>query len=192
MEELAKSDEADSVEQAEGAAEKTDSEAAADETAETKKREPRQPNLFWALMPILSMVALMLYVFGFVANADEYDAAHMPLLCAIVVACCVGVAYGRSFMDMLQGMINRLTTSMEAILILLLVGLLISSFMISGTIPALIYYGLDLLTPTLFLPVGCIMCAVVGLACGSSWTATATRPWEASTQSSSLRTRWRS
>ena len=48
---------------------------------------------------------------------------------------------------------------MEAILILLLVGLLISSFMISGTIPALIYYGLALLTPQTFLPIGCIICA---------------------------------
>ena len=50
------------------------------------------------------------------------------------------------------------------------VGILVASFIMSGTIPALIYYGLDLLTPKLFLPIGCIMCAVVGLACGSSWT----------------------
>lgn len=137
-------------------------------------REQRLPNLFWALFPILCMVGLMLYVFGFVADSDTYDAAHMPLLCSIVVACAVGVAYGRSFKDMLDGMLERLATSLEAILILLLVGLLISAFMISGTIPALIYYGLDLLTPSFFLPVGCILCAVVGLACGSSWTATAT------------------
>ena len=134
----------------------------------------RLPNLFWALVPILSMVALMLYVFGFVADTEVYDAAHMPLLCSTIVACAVGVAYGRSFKYMLQGILDRLLVSMEAILILLLVGLLISSFMISGTIPALIYYGLMLLTPQTFLPIGCIICAVVGWACGSSWTATAT------------------
>src|SRR5699024_4540122 len=51
---------------------------------------------------------------------------------------------------------------------------LVSAFMISGTIPTLIYYGLDFLSPQTFLPVGCLLCAVVGLACGSSWTATAT------------------
>lgn len=130
--------------------------------------------MFWALVPILAMIGLMLFVFGFAADRNEYDAAHMPLLCAIAVACIVGVAHGRSFKEMLQGMMTRLTTSMEAILILLLVGLLISSFMISGTIPSLIYYGLDLLSPSLFLPIGCIMCALVGFACGSSWTATAT------------------
>ena len=149
-------------------------EGAVAEAAGKPAREPRLPNLFWALVPILAMVVLMLYVFGFVADPNKYDAAHMPLLCAIVVACIVGVVHGHTFKDMLQGMLNRLMTSMEAILILLLVGLLISSFMISGTIPALIYYGLDLLTPSLFLPVGCLMCALVGLACGSSWTATAT------------------
>ncbi len=135
---------------------------------------PRLPNLFWALVPIFSMIALMLYVFGFVADSDTYDAAHMPLLCSTVVACAVGMAYGRSFKYMLTGILDRLLVSMEAILILLLVGLLISSFMISGTIPALIYYGLALLTPQVFLPLGCIICAVVGWACGSSWTATAT------------------
>ncbi len=70
--------------------------------------------------------------------------------------------------------IERLTATLEAILILLTVGLLISSFMISGTIPAVIYYGLKLLTPQTFLPIGCILIAIVGLACGSSWTATGT------------------
>ena len=135
---------------------------------------PRLPNLLAAWVPILSMVGFMLYVFVFVADSKVYDAAHMPLLCSTIVACVVGMAYGRSFNYMLDGILERLFVSMEAVLILLLVGLLISSFMISGTIPALIYYGLALLTPQTFLPVGCALCAVVGWACGSSWTATAT------------------
>ena len=139
------------------------------ETPDEKAREVRLPSMFWALVPILCMAALMIYVFGWVADSDTYDAAHLPLLCSIVVACIVGIAYGRSFKYMLEGIIERLLVSMEAILILLLVGLLISSFMISGTIPALIYYGLALLTPQTFLPIGCIICAVVGWACGSSW-----------------------
>ncbi len=141
---------------------------------EKEEKTPRLPNLFWAWVPILSMVALMFYVFAFAADSKIYDSAHMPLLCATVVACAVGMAYGRSFKYMLDGILDRLLVSMEAILTLLLVGLLISSFMISGTIPALIYYGMSLLTPQTFLPAGCILCAIVGWACGSSWTATAT------------------
>lgn len=137
-----------------------------------KTQKPvRLPSTIEAIIPIATMVALMLYVFG---TKSGYDAAHMPLIVGITVACLIGRLCGRTFSDMLAGMLERLDASMEAILILLTVGLLVSSFMISGTIPALIYYGLNLLTPKLFLPVGAILVGIVGLACGSSWTATAT------------------
>ena len=135
-----------------------------------KQRTVRLPNFVEALLPIVVMMALMLYGL----NGGYYVDAHMPLVVSIVVACAVGCACGHSFSDMLAGMLDRLNATMEAILILMTVGLLVASFIMSGTIPALIYYGLNLLTPKLFLPVGCVMCAVVGLACGSSWTATAT------------------
>lgn len=132
----------------------------------------RLPSMVEAFLPIIAMVCLMVYVFNF--SDGGYDAAHMPLVIAICIACIVGGICGHSFSDMLEGIIERLTATLEAILILLTVGLLISSFMISGTIPAVIYYGLKLLTPQLFLPVGCMLIAVVSLACGSSWTATGT------------------
>jgi NhaC family Na+:H+ antiporter len=136
----------------------------------TKTRQVRLPNVVEALLPIVVMMGLMIYGL----QVDIYVDAHMPLIVSIVVACIVGVRCGHSFSDMMAGMLDRLNSTMEAILILMTVGLLVASFIMSGTIPALIYYGLDLLTPKLFLPVGCVMCAVVGLACGSSWTATAT------------------
>ena len=69
--------------------------AAANPPAKEHK-EIRIPNLFWALVPIFTMVGLMLYVFGIVADTDRYDAAHMPLLCSTVVAVAVGMAYGLS------------------------------------------------------------------------------------------------
>ncbi len=137
----------------------------------SKEKIVRKPRVFEALLPIICMMGLMLY--GFVGNSGYTD-AHMPLIASIVVACMVGRACGHSFSDMLSGMLDRLNATMEAILILCTVGLLVASFIMSGTIPALIYYGLELLTPKLFLPIGCILTAVVGLACGSSWTATAT------------------
>ncbi len=140
------------------------------EIKEKKVRTVRLPNIIEALLPIVVMMVLMVYG---LAKGDYVD-AHMPLMVAIVVACIVGCVCGHTFSDMLAGMLDQLNASMEAILILCTVGILVASFIMSGTIPALIYYGLDLLTPKLFLPIGCIMCAVVGLACGSSWTATAT------------------
>lgn len=139
--------------------------------SETKERKVRLPNFVEAIIPIAVMMGLMLL--GFVGNSGYTD-AHMPLLVSICVACGIGALCGHSFSDMLAGMLDRLNATMEAILILCTVGILVATFIMSGTIPALIYYGLDLLTPQMFLPVGCIMCAIVGLACGSSWTATAT------------------
>lgn len=135
-----------------------------------KNRTVRLPNVVEALIPVVVMMGLMIYGL----RVDYYVDAHMPLVVSIVVACAIGCLCGHSFSDMLAGMIDRLNATMEAILILMTVGLLVASFIMSGTIPALIYYGLNLLTPQLFLPVGCVLCAVVGLACGSSWTATAT------------------
>ncbi len=137
-----------------------------------KTRNVRLPNVVEALLPIVVMMGLMIYGLNF--SGGTYVDAHMPLAVSIVVACAVGCFCGHSFSDMLAGMIDRLNATMEAILILCTVGLLVASFLMSGTIPALIYYGLNLLTPQLFLPIGCILCAIVGLACGSSWTATAT------------------
>lgn len=145
-----------------------------------KKKSIRLPSFFEAILPILTMVLLMVYVFVYAKREVDgkleniYDGAHMPLICGIIVACIVGMICGHSFKEMLSGMIDRINTTLDAIMILLTVGLLISSFMMSGTIPALIYYGLELLNPKLFLPIGCIITAMVGLACGSSWTATAT------------------
>ena len=137
-----------------------------------KTRNVRLPNVVEALIPIVVMMGLMIYGLNF--TDETYVDAHMPLAVSIVVACIIGCMCGHSFSDMLAGMVDRLNATMEAILILCTVGLLVASFLMSGTIPALIYYGLNLLTPQLFLPVGCFLCAIVGLACGSSWTATAT------------------
>ena len=145
-----------------------------------KNKSIRLPSYIEAILPIITMVSLMIYIFVFAKKEVNgklesiYDGAHMPLVCGIIVACIVGIKCGHTFKEMVSGMIERITTTLDAILILLTVGLLISSFMISGTIPALIYYGLELLNPKLFLPIGCIITAIVGLACGSSWTATAT------------------
>ena len=132
-----------------------------------EKKVAREPSFLLALVPIVAMIGFMLYCFLGHSESGYHD-AHLPLVMSIIVACIVGHFCGHDFKDMLSGMIERLSASMEAVLILCTVGFLVSSFMASGAIPSLIVYGLDLLTPKLFLPVGCILCAIVGMACGSS------------------------
>lgn len=138
---------------------------------EKKVREVRPLPKWAAVLPILVMALLMIYNLAIEKN---YEDAHLPLVVAMCVGVAVGVGYGRTFKDILAAMIARISNTLEAILILMTVGFLVVSFMAAGTIPALIYYGLKLLSPKVFLPVGCILCAITGLACGSSWTTTAT------------------
>ena len=138
-----------------------------------EKKTVREPSFILALVPIVAMIGFMLYCFHGHSETGYHD-AHLPLVMSIIVACIVGFICGHSFQEMLAGMVERLAASMEAVLILATVGFLVTSFMLSGAIPTMIVYGLDLLTPKLFLPVGCILCAIVGMACGSSWTTTAT------------------
>ena len=138
----------------------------------TENKEVRLPSLFMALLPILTMAVLM--VWNLVFDHAGYHDAHLPLVIAICVAAAVGVSCGRTLKDILAAMFNRISNTLEAIIILMTVGFLVASFMAAGTIPALIYYGLKLLSPKVFLPVGCLLCGITGLACGSSWTTTAT------------------
>jgi len=138
-----------------------------------EKKVAREPSFLLALVPIVAMIGFMLYCFLGHSETGYHD-AHLPLVMSIIVACIVGAICGHSFQEMLSGMVERLSASMEAVLILATVGFLVTSFMLSGAIPTMIVYGLDLLTPKLFLPIGCILCAIVGMACGSSWTTTAT------------------
>ena len=130
----------------------------------------RMPNKIEALIPIVFLLAIMIsnYVFGW--GQDP----HIPVLLACCVAMLVGKLCGHSYADMLAGGLNAVSQSLEAIIIILCVGCLIGSFEWTGTIPAVVYYGLQLISPKLFLPLACILCAAVGIAIGSAWTVTAT------------------
>ena len=138
-----------------------------------EKKVAREPSFLLALVPIVAMIGFMLYCFRGHSESGYHD-AHLPLVMSIVVACIVGAICGHDFKEMLAGMIERLAASMEAVLILCTVGFPGLELHGLRRDPSLIVYGLDLLTPKLFLPVGCILCAIVGMACGSSWTTTAT------------------
>lgn len=87
-----------------------------------------------------------------------------------VMACCFGIKY-----DDLQADIKATINSMlVAILILIAVGVLVGTWMISGTVPIMIYYGMKVLTPGLFLPITCIVCTLMSTMAGTSWGTLAT------------------
>lgn len=130
----------------------------------------RLPNKVEAIIPIVFLLTVMItnYALGWVLDP------HIPVTLSCGVAMIIGKLCGYSYKDMLAAGLEAVNQSLEAIIIILLVGCLIGSFTACGTIPAVVYYGLKLLTPAIFLPFVTTLCAVVGIALGSAWTVTAT------------------
>ena len=98
----------------------------------------------------------------------------MALLLATAIAASIGVYNGTSWQSILKGISSSISSTSSAIIILLLIGALTGTWLISGIVPAMIYYGLKILNPEIFLFASCIICAIVSLASGSSWSTIAT------------------
>lgn len=136
----------------------------------TDTKKPRLPSKLEACLPIVVLLGLMMCNYLLEWGQDP----HIPVLLAACTACFVGKFCGLNFKEMLAAGIDSISQSMEAFLILLFVGCLVGSFEWSGTIPALVFYGLKILTPAIFLPSVCVLCAIVGLSLGSAYTVSAT------------------
>ena len=127
-----------------------------------------------ALLPILVLIGLL--AFNVLVYGDDAlsGSNQFILLLGGAVAAMVGFANKISYKTMLDKVADNLKSVTGAILILLFVGALAGTWLISGVIPAMIYYGLQILHPSIFLPACVIICALISLATGSSWTTSAT------------------
>ncbi len=135
----------------------------------------KQPGLIVSLIPVVFLIAaLSINVIGVFGNSALDGSNQFILLLAAAVAGVVGIFQGFSWTDILGGIEKSISSTTGAILILLLIGALAGSWMISGIVPAMIYYGLQILQPSIFLPATAIICALVSLATGSSWSTSAT------------------
>lgn len=132
------------------------------------------PSLLDSVLPVAALVgllALAVYIFG-------SDAASGPtqivLIIGAAVAAIIAIRNGHEWTELQAAMIAGIGTAMGAILILLAVGALIGTWLMSGTVPSLIYYGLELLNPRYFFVATLLICSVAALATGSSWTTAGT------------------
>lgn len=91
-----------------------------------------------------------------------------------IIMCTMAYCFGIKYDDIQKGIKDTVTSMIVAILILIAVGTLVASWMISGTVPLMIYYGMKLLTPGLFLPVVCLLCTFMSVCAGTSWGTLAT------------------
>ncbi len=99
---------------------------------------------------------------------------HIPILVTTVIASIIAIRAGYKWVDIEEGIIEGIQMSMQAILILMVVGMLIGVWILSGVVPSMIYYGLKMLSPGIFLIASCLICCIVSLATGSSWTTAGT------------------
>ncbi len=90
------------------------------------------------------------------------------------IMCLMACAFGISYNEIQKGIKDMIASMLVAMLILLSVGVLIGAWMASGTIPVMIYYGMKVITPELFLPVACILCTLMSTLAGTSWGTLAT------------------
>lgn len=132
-------------------------------------------SLLHALIPIIALVIMLFYNVFFVYGDDALSGSNQfILILGAAVAAIVGFINKISYNAMIDEVSENVKSTSGAILILLMVGALAGTWLISGIIPTMIYYGLQILNPTIFLSACVIICAIISIATGSSWTTSAT------------------
>ncbi len=147
-------------------------------TAESKnpiKSESKELSIYTALVPVFALILMLFYNVFFVFGDDALNGSNQfILILGAAVAAIVGFLNHTSYKIMLEEVSENLKSTSGALLILLMVGALSGTWLVSGIIPTMIYYGLQLLNPTFFLVASVLICAIISIATGSSWTTSAT------------------
>ena len=133
------------------------------------------PSPLLSLVPILVLVTLLFVTIRIFGSDALSGGSQIVLLTATAICCLIAMTYSKVRWKALElAMINNITGVATALIILLIIGALSGSWMISGVVPTLIYYGMQIIHPSFFLASTCIICAVVSVMTGSSWTTIAT------------------
>ncbi|HEX9600791.1 MAG TPA: Na+/H+ antiporter NhaC family protein, partial [Mariniflexile sp.] len=138
--------------------------------------ENKELNIWEAIIPVVILMGMLAYNIFFVEGQEWFGTYtnQIILLLGGLVAATVGLFNKVTVERMLKEIWENLKSVFIPIMILFLVGALAGTWLISGVIPAMVYYGLQVLNPSIFLPASVIICAVISIATGSSWTTSAT------------------
>lgn len=134
------------------------------QTNSLKQEDRREPSILQAIICLLG-VFLMISLGLFMLEIHIHTIIFICLLWVGIHSAMLG----HTFTDIQHMMNTGISHALPAIYIFILVGMIIASFMHSGTIASLLYYGLELLNPTVFLATGLILCSLMSLATGTSW-----------------------
>ena len=135
----------------------------------------KELNLLEALIPVVLLMAMLAYNIFF-ADGEWFGgySNQVILLIGAVFAAIVGFFNKTTFKTMIEEIYENLRSVFVPIMILFLVGALAGTWLVSGIIPAMVYYGLKVLSPSIFLPASVVIAAIISIATGSSWTTSAT------------------
>ena len=138
------------------------------------EKSTSKPTLIESLIPIVFLIVLIVLNVSIWGGDTLAGSNQIALLTAAALAAGIGARRGYNWKQIREQIVKTIGSAMPAILILLLIGALAGTWLISGVVPALIYYGLDVLHPSIFLAAALIICVLVSLATGSSWSSIAT------------------
>ena len=133
-------------------------------------KEKRNATLGEAIICILFLVFTL-----FISLIKLNLSAHIPLVLGSIFASSIAIIrLGFTWKELEEGILDTINNTMQAILILLIVGMLIGTWIISGIVPSMIYWGLNILSPGIFLVATTVICSIVSISTGSSWTTAGT------------------
>ena len=133
------------------------------------ENERRKPYLYEAILSFGFLIAIM------AASISIYEAdPHIPMLVGTLFAALIAVKIGYSWDEIQTSMFDGIYQALQAIIILAIIGVLIGVWLLAGVVPSMIYYGLGILKPSIFLVATVIICSITSLATGTSWGTTGT------------------
>jgi len=131
-------------------------------------KEPSM-NIMKTAIVLLFLITTLTYT---IRVLDGY--IHIPILLSASFAGLIAVGSGYRWSDLEEGIVRTIGMAMPAILVMLCIGMIVGVWITAGVVPSMIFYGLQILSPGIFLVATCLICSIVSLATGSSWTTAAT------------------
>lgn len=130
----------------------------------TEERTVKAPKLYQAIISFAGLIVVM--SIGIIVFEV---APHIPMFVGVIMAAVMAMILGHRWVDIEKMMIDGIGKAMQSVLILSIVGMMVGVWILSGTIPTMIYYGLKLLSPKIFLVAAVLICSITSMATGTSW-----------------------
>jgi Na+:H+ antiporter, NhaC family len=132
------------------------------------------PSLLTSVIPLLLLFALLAYNVYMYGDDSVGGANQTALILSAAFAAIIGLSKGLTWSSIQENILENIKAATPAILILLMVGALIGSWLVGGIVPSMIYYGLGIFSPTIFVASACVITAIAAIVIGSSWSTSAT------------------